>query len=293
MGRGALGLALLALVGTALSEEPVSDGGLFRGLRPKHAAPVQWESLASGFDRTVLKFEGETLSEPPQQKLIPRRIELVVFRVDTARYSVRVLTASKVVGQKKAALSEVHRRVGALLTVNGGFFSKQGDPMGLVISDGKKEGEFNLNDGSGALAVYGGIVRIGWALPVSVASLQPDQALQNGPLLVEPLHVFGIVHIREKFFSRTIAALDNQGRLLIGVTRKMYGDKDEMFSGLNLYETAKIFYHPQEVGGLGASVALNLDGGTSSGMELSLGSHQDRVKVGIALPNFISVMPAK
>lgn len=288
----ALAAPLLALMGTALSDEPGYNTGLFRGLRPRHTAPVQWYSLAEGFDRAVLKFEGETLTEPPKPKLVPRRIELVVFRINTGRYPVKVVTANGVLGQKKATLPEIHKRVGAVLTVNGGFFSKEGDPMGMVISDGKRLGEYNMEDGSGAIAVYGGVVRIGWASPIAVADPPPDQALQNGPLLVEPLHVFGIVHIREKFFSRTIAALDNEGRLLIGVTRKIYGDKDQL-SGLNLYEAAKIFYHPQDMGGLGASVALNLDGGTSTGMEFSLGSNKDRVRVGIALPNFVCVMPPK
>jgi len=40
---------------------------------------------------------------------------------------------------------------------------------------------------------------------------------------------------------------------------------------------------------LAAKVALNLDGGTSTGMKLTLGEHKDEVKVGIELPNFICV----
>jgi len=239
-----------------------------------------------------LNFEGATPSNEPPHLVIKRKVELVVFRIDTSRYPLRVMTARQVLGVKKTRLAAVHKKVGALLTINGGYFSKEGDPMGLVISNGKLRHSWSDKGGSGALAVFGSAPRIDWARNVAKADPPPTEALQNGPLMIEPDGKFGMTHRRDKYFPRTVVALDKGGRLLVGVVRKIYG-KENIYTGLNLMETAVIFYNPPTVGGLGAVVAMNLDGGTSTGMKLTLGSHTDRVPVSIKMPTFVCIMPAK
>lgn len=257
-----------------------------------HAVPLRWETLAQGFERAVLRFEGEGIIEDKKsgkKQIIPRKVEAVAYRIEPAIYKIRVVTASALTGKKTASLSEVHARTGALLTINGGFFTKEGDPVGMVISDGQKLADYSEKGGSGVFAVYGRTLRIGWAQNMVGASPQPEQAIQNGPLLVEPGRVFGIYHIREKYYHRTAVGLDEEGRLLVFLTKKIYGP-DEMKSGLNLYETAAIFHDPASEGGLEAVSALNLDGGTSTGMELTLGNYREKIRVGIQIPNFICIM---
>lgn len=258
-----------------------------------HPVPLKWDRLAQGFERSVLKFEGEGIIEDKKsgkKQIIPRKVEAVAYRIEPSIYKVRVVTALALTGRKIAPLSEIHARTGAVLTINGGFFTKEGDPVGMVISDGQKIANYSEKGGSGIFAVYGKTLRIGWAQNVATATPQPEQAIQNGPLLVEPGGIFGIYHIREKYYHRTAIGLDEQGRLLVLLTKKIYGP-DEMKSGLNLYETAAIFHDPISEGGLGAISALNLDGGTSTGMELTLGTHKEKIRVGIQIPNFICVMP--
>lgn len=257
-----------------------------------HSIPLKWENLADGFERTVLKFEGEGIIEDKKsgkKQIVPRKVEAVVYRIEPSVYKVRVVSAFELTGKKTAFLSEIHARTGAVLTINGGFFTKEGDPVGMLFSDGQKLADYSEKGGSGIFAVWGKTLRIGWAQNVANSSPQPEQAVQSGPLLVEPGRVFGIYHIREKYFYRTAVGLDEHGRLLILLTKKIYGP-NEMKSGLNLYETAAIFYDQASEGGLEAISALNLDGGTSTGMELTLGSYKEKIKVGIQIPSFICVM---
>jgi len=262
------------------------------GVRALHPVPVRWEPLAKGFDRTVLRFEGETTTFEAEPKPLRRQIELVVFRIDTARYPVRVIAADRISGANKADIRSAHRKTGAVLTVNGGYFSKTGDPMGLVISDGRLANKWSEEGGSGAFAIFGSVPRIDWAKNVAEADTPPKQAIQNGPMLIEPGHEFGMMTLRNDHDYRTVLALDKSSRLLVLLTRKSCGGQTTL-CGITLFEAAVILYHPEDMGGLAANTALNLDGGTSSGMELSLGPHRDRIRMGIRAPNFICVMPAR
>lgn len=263
------------------------------GMKILHEVPLKWETLADGFERTVLIFEGEgSAYDGSVVKRFKRRVEFAVYRVDAGKYPVRIVTANAVAGSKMAALKDIHEKTGALLTVNGGFFSLEDKPTGLVVSGGKVVSPYNEEGGSGALAVYGGAPMIGWAAKIAESEPMPEYALQNGPLLVDPGRKFGINVIAAHYFYRTAVGIDGAGRLLIGVTRKkhLYDDIEE---GLNLYEAAAIFYHTEKEGGLNAHAALNLDGGTSTGLLLTMGEHKEDVYISADVPNFVCVMPPR
>ncbi len=283
-----LSLALMAVIlGAAIQEGRKCR--FWPGVRALYPLPFRWESLSEGFDRTVLKFNGRTLGHEPPRNYIKRRVEVLVFRIDTARFPLRVMTARGLFGTKKAKLSKVHEKTGALLTINGGYFSGTGDPMGMVISDGELRNPWSEEGGSGAIAMFGSVLRIDWIKKITEAAPPPQQALQNGPLIVEPGGEWGMIHRRDKYFPRTVVALDKSGKLLVAVTRKLY--REENSGGINLYEAAAILYNTEKIGGLEAFVAMNLDGGTSTGMQLTLGDHHDRIPVNIGLPTFICIMP--
>jgi len=170
-------------------------------LKRLHPIPIKWETLAQGFERTVFNFEGEgSAFDGSVVKRFKRLVEFVVFRVDTNKYPLRVVTAQSAIGKNVASLKSVHEKTGALLTVNGGFFSIEGDPIGLVISEGKPVSGYNEEGPSGALAVYDGVPKIGWARKIAGAKPMPDYALQNGPLLVDPGGKFGINVIAAHYF---------------------------------------------------------------------------------------------
>ena len=287
--------AFLLVVLFAVIAQPIGSKSELRywpGVRALHPVPVRWESLAKGFDRTVLRFEGETTTFEVEPKPLRRQIELVVFRIDTALYPVRVIAAKTLSGGNKADLRSVHRRVGAVLTVNGGYFSDAGDPMGLVISDGHTVNKWTEQGGSGAFTIFKSVPRIDWATNIAEANPPPNQAIQNGPMLIEPEHQFGMMTLRNDHDYRTVLALDKANRLLVMLTRKSCGEQTTL-CGITLFEAAVILYHPEDIGGLNANAAINLDGGTSSGMEFSLGSYHDRIRMSIQVPNFVCVMPAR
>jgi len=260
------------------------------GIRALHPVPIRWEKVSDGFETTRLKFVGKTRSHENPVLVLPRSVEMVAFRIDPARYPVKVFTARELFASPKARLGSAHKKTGALLSVNGGYFHESGDAVGLVVTNGKKRSEWKKDGGSGVLAVFGKLVRLDWARKIKDADSLPDFALQNGPLLIEPGGKFGMMHRRDKYHPRTVVVTDESGKLLIAVTRKRF-IQDDIRSGLNLFETAVILHNPIEAGGFGATAAMNLDGGTSTGMKFKYGVFHDQVKVGIKLPNFVCVMP--
>lgn len=229
-------------VGYAIAELPKPAEPPYKhDLKNLHPVPIKWETFAEGFDRTALNFEGEIPApKGSAAKKLKRRVELVVFRVDTNKYTLRIVTAKSVVGKNVASLKSVHEKTGALLTVNGGFFSDAGDPIGLVVSNGKQVNGYDEEGGTGVLAVYRGVPKIGFAGKFTTDPM-PDYALQNGPLLVDPGGKFGINVIAAHYFYRTIIALDKKGRLL-----NMGKHQDEVYIGINVPNFVSIMPEKQE-----------------------------------------------
>lgn len=283
-------LPLNRLPGSSQAPERGTNVYYWPGIRAVHPVPIKWEKLDEGLERTNLKFEGTTKSFEKDELFFDRIVELVIFRINTERFPVRIITSIGLNGAKKSPLKQVHEKIGALLTVNGGYFDSEDNSIGLIISDGVKRSQWDEEGGSGAFAIFGKTPRIDWANKIAEANPRPHQALQNGPMLVDPGGDFGMFHLRDKYFSRTIIALDKENRLLIAVTRKRYGE-DVVKTGVNLFEAAAIFYNPISLGGLAANVVLNLDGGTSTGMKFNYKGQSEEVRVGITLPNFVCVMP--
>ena len=107
----------------------------------------------------------------------------------------------------------------ALLAINAGFFTPEGDPLGLVISGGKTSGGWNSASSLGS-GIYretssgsAGIVRRGSRSSVSGSR----ELLQAGPLLVENgSAVSGLES--QKTAVRSILLTDGGARWWIGIT---------------------------------------------------------------------------
>jgi hypothetical protein len=187
----------------------------------------------------------------------PKRVEMHVVRFDSKRFTLAVMDNPE--GALNLGSASLKR--GALAAVNGGYFHPDGTPLGLVVWQGRE-----LHPMERARLLSGMVlVRGGRVLLQRVAEFKPDPgtsaALQAGPFLVDAGQpVKGLEAARVA--ARTVVFADAAGEAGLVACRNA-----------TLAETAEILSDPAVLGAdpRGARVvrALNLDGGTSSGLWVS------------------------
>ncbi|HEX3132456.1 MAG TPA: phosphodiester glycosidase family protein [Planctomycetota bacterium] len=174
-------------------------------------------------------------------------------------YSIRLMDQSPTfpVGARTVAQSR-SLVPGALVAINGGYFEPSFQPSGLFRLDGKDlhplaaEGVLS---GIVALDVMGGL-RL---LPRDGALDGVRSAIQAGPFLIDPGGTLG-VNPRPARAQRSVIATDDHGRVLVLAT-----------GVLTLHQVASLLHdQPQLFGMEHIERALNLDGGPSTGLSLSL-----------------------
>jgi uncharacterized protein YigE (DUF2233 family) len=167
----------------------------------------------------------------------------------------------------------------SLLVVNGGYFTPEYEATGLLISDGQTYGAI-YGDFAGLLAVTADEqVSVRWLHDYPYDPVEPlTQGVMSFPVLVKPGGVMGFPADADDGnpARRTVVAQDFDGRILFIAAPRGY---------LSLHEMA-VFLAASD---LGIDVALNLDGGPSTGLWLQ----SDESPVGIdsrtAVPSVISV----
>lgn len=143
--------------------------------------------------------------------------------------------------------------VGGIAAVNGGFFTPEGEPLGLVMSSGKRAGTWNSASSLGSGVWYDSgetaICRrekLGRSQATTMREL-----LQAGPMLVDGGRVVPGLE-QEKISARTLLLWDGCTRWWIG-----------RCSPASLAQTAAVL-GSESVSGWSIYHALNLDGGRSS-----------------------------
>ena len=183
-----------------------------------------------------------------------KRVELHVVRFDSKRCTLAVMDNP----EGALTLGSAALKRGALAAVNGGYFHPDGTPLGLVVWQGRE-----LHPMERARLLSGlVVVRGGRVLLQRVAEFKPDPAtsaaLQAGPFLVDAGQpVKGLEGAR--LAARTVVFSDAAGESGLVACRNA-----------TLAETAEILSDPAVIGSVGKGTrvvrALNLDGGTSSGL---------------------------
>ncbi len=164
----------------------------------------------------------------------------------------------------------------AALIINGGYFDQQDNATGLVVSDGQIFG--TSYDG------FGGMLSVDAKGHISLRSLhqhpydheQLQQATQSEPMLVLPGGQRAQFDADAASSRRSVVAMDKQGRLLFIVSPR------EAFS---LDELADLFVSSD----LSIDVALNLDGGASTGLFVRTGSQPMMIDSFARLPIVVIV----
>ena len=214
--------------------------------------------LLASCDSALLDSQSnsEGAKKPAHVSLTSRTIpkfstQIHYFIVNQSSYTLELVDQPKGPGSlwenaEKAAIK--NRAIGA---INAGFFTPQGKPLGICISNSKKTGSLNKTSiGSGCFIVN----RNGTPVLVrrsEIASYKnPKSLVQAGPFLIENKKPIKVKESEAR--PRSFIAQDGKGNWLFGMV--------ESISLPNLVS----YLQTDDIPDFRATTALNLDGGRSS-----------------------------
>ncbi len=236
---------------------------------PTEPADTGWKPIQPGLERRVINLFNDKGQR--YEYLYILRLEPKYYLFDVAYHP------------EPQTLDAWQAETGALIVVNGGYFRSDNQgyiPTGLTVVKGKALGASYVGFG-GMLAV----TRNGPELrSLAQTPYHPGEelqaALQSFPLLVKPGGKLGFPAALEdnQYARRTVIAQDRQGRILFILAPKGFFTLHQ----LSAYLTAS---------DLDLDIALNLDGGPSSGLLLS--NPKEEISMGTLLPIVITVQEKK
>lgn len=210
----------------------------------------------------------------------PNSVDFTVVKFDSARCALRIVDQPD--KSRATTLSRAMEGIQAMAGVNGGFFTKEFEPLGLMITDGKSVGSWTRS------SLLGGVLVVKKGRPLLLwrdefeSSKGVTQLLQAGPRLVNNgLLVSGLEARSHR--PRTFIATDNEGHWLLGIAQST-----------TIEHLAQILCVPGLVPQLEIARALNFDGGKSTGFwaRLATGEVVDDPEFS-TVRNFVAVVPRK
>lgn len=191
---------------------------------------------------------------------------LHAFKIDSKKYDLRPLTASP---DTYASIRRMVENQGALLGVNANFFDPNGNPLGLIISNGQEINSYRPISWWGVFSIEKGIPHI-VAGPQWKKSNEVTTAIQAGPRLIAKGKT---LRLKQEISPKTAIGITKNGDIILVAT---------LFP-LDINELARLMVGSMRKGGLECIDALNFDGGSSTQMYAKIGSFELR------LPSYVGV----
>ena len=226
---------------------------------------ASWQRVDEGFE-----FQTLQLASPPYESTLLLRI----LRIDPGKFQVRVID-SRAFGSDRLAIKALAQKAGALAAINGGFFTPDWKPLGLLIADGFEVNPLRRTDW-GIFIIQDGQPRI---IHTNEYKHEKNisQALQVGPrLVVEGQEV----RLKKQAARRSAIGITSAHQIVFLTT-----DHTEAYA----QDLARIFRLPESEGGLECQNALGLDGGPSAQMFVDYKDLKLQIPGGWGIPNGIGI----
>lgn len=202
-----------------------------------------WELLQPGFERRVINLQ--TADNEVRESLYILRLNPANFRFDVGYHP----------GQPQS-LEQWQNETGAFLVVNGGFFTADYIATGAIVVNGQPSGT-SYQDFGGMLTITAAGPALRW-LPQQ--PYDPAEGLSAGlqsfPMLVTPGGQVGYPDEDGDRARRTVIAQDTTGRILFVLA---------INGSFTLHQMSRFLVDSD----MNINLALNLDGGTSTGLRLT------------------------
>jgi uncharacterized protein YigE (DUF2233 family) len=203
-----------------------------------------WLTLRPGLEQRTIN-----LSDPLTGQ---RRESITLVRLDPPFFNFNIAYHP---GEPQD-LTAWQAETGALLVVNGGYFTPEYLATGLIIADGQASG-VSYEGFGGMVVIQDGGLMVRSLVDHPYDGTEPiAAALQSFPLLVKPGGLPGFPEEDNLTSRRTVIAQDRQGRILFLVAP---------LGHFSLYRLSQWLVDSD----LELDIALNLDGGTSTSLLLA------------------------
>lgn len=232
-------------------------------------AAAAWKPLTPGIERLEVAQSG--------------LLALQAYKISQDAFEMRVLDQARPTG---SAADEVGKKAGATLVINGGFYDygpgRSLVPIGMLVVGGKtlkKRARCGVCSGVLHATPKGADI----VLATRIDTVKGvTSALQAGPTLVHPGGGIGIRSAKGPAAERSAVCMRGRDILVFAV-----------LSPLTLYETAKLLQAPEDKGGFGCRVAINLDGGTSTQVYSAIEGHAGTIGFPRPVQNFVGFFPKR
>lgn len=202
-----------------------------------------WELLQPGLERRIIFLLTE--QREPYEQIYLLRFVPALFRFDIAYHP----------GQPQP-LTAWQAETGALAVMNGGYFTPEFTATGLIVVNGQASG-VSYGGFAGMFAITPDGPHLRWLAQQPYDPAEPlHAALQSFPMLVKPGGQPGYTEPDSRPSRRTVVAQDKQGRIIFLAA----GWGSFTLHGLSQFLSSS---------DLDIDIALNLDGGTSTGILLA------------------------
>jgi hypothetical protein len=158
-------------------------------------------------------------SSPTLLRKTIKAIEFEGVAFDSRSYHLLVIDQPLGPGSAFDTSEDVAREYGALLAINAGFFTPEGKPLGLVISNGRRSGAWNSASSLGS-GIFSENLSAGLSIfrrNSPAAASEARELIQAGPLFIENGRRVGGLD-GEKTAVRSILVTDGGNRWWIGKT---------------------------------------------------------------------------
>lgn len=210
-----------------------------------YASETHWVSIAPSLNYTYI---------PLTQ--IAGTGKLHAFQLDLNDYQLNLVFAPEQ-HQLVSSVQEMGKFHKAIITINGGFFTPELQPLGLRLQKNKLISK--LKDISWWGVFY---IKDNHAGIISSSQFQhnPDiqLALQSGPRLIINGH---IPRLKPGYAARSAVCITNDDKIILASTEN---------ARITTSQLAKLLRAPPQQGGLNCYSALNLDGGSSAQLYANL-----------------------
>lgn len=239
-----------------------------------------WELASEEIDKGDPVYIRKTVQDESGQ-----RVSLHLCKFSTDDYTLQVVDqGSDQENRKYSNLRDAMEKNGCVAGLNGGFYGKDYQPLGVVYENGKKVAPFSSSTRRGLASgvIWSGsggihIVR----LNEFKGGAGVRQAIQTGPMLIsQSKPVSGLS--REKRSLRSFVLTDWKGTWMLGTS-----------SSVSLGDLADILHSPRVFQTISVNRAINLDGGRSSAFFLKQQTgNQSVYRTEFArVRNFLGIIP--
>ncbi|MCB1276889.1 phosphodiester glycosidase family protein [Prosthecobacter sp.] len=278
----------LALVGCAQPPPPVATDNRPPDLAPRYPS---WDEVPAPTQFPPTEANWHPLSPVEGQQLVGgasltkvsvahhgRSLDLQLIVFDSRSYDLKVIDQPED-WAGGGRIKDCMRRANAVAGVNGGFFTPQFTPMGLMIADGHKTGTWQPNKLLTGAVVVHRKPQLLWNAETR-ATDDASHFIQAGPRLVDAGRPVPKLE-RSKHVTRTFIATDGGHLWALGIAHS-----------ISLGELAEVLAASGTLPNFRIHRALNLDGGRSSAIYCRTAEGHEIVESGWStVRNYLGIVP--